>query len=83
MTSTVSVRIDKQDKAKFEKLCDSFGLTVSSAFNVFIKKVIATKSIPFSINDDPFYSIANQNHIKDSLKKAVMGKYKKHKLVET
>ena len=82
MTSTVSVRVDNKDKIEFEKLCESFGLTISSAFNVFIKKVISTRAIPFNIAEDSFYSVDNQNYIKKSLKKAVSGKYKKHELIE-
>ena len=82
MTSTVSVRIDNKDKVEFEKLCKNFGLSVSSALNVFVKKVISTRTIPFSITEDSFYSEENQNHIKQSLKKAILGKYKKQRLIE-
>ena len=82
MTSTVSVRIDNKDKIEFEKLCENFGLSVSSAISVFVKKVISARAIPFTISEDAFYSEYNQNRIKKSLKKAVAGKYQSHKLGE-
>ena len=46
---TISVRIDKDVKEEFEKVCDSIGLNVSEAVNVFARKVIREKGIPFSM----------------------------------
>ena len=47
--STLSVRIDSSDKKEFELFCNSTGMNVSTAINMFIKAVLREKKIPFEI----------------------------------
>ena len=47
--TAITVRIDKQQKAQFDKLCEQFGMSANTAINIFVKAVIRSKSIPFSI----------------------------------
>lgn len=49
MQTTMTVRMDSKQKVQFEKLCEEFGLSANTAINIFVKAVIRTKSIPFSI----------------------------------
>ncbi len=51
--TNISIRIDKDLKQQFDKLCDELGFTMSTLLNVFIKKVVREQGIPFalSIND--------------------------------
>lgn len=57
----VSVRMENETKKEFEKFCKDVGLSISAAFNIFAKKVIRERKIPFDISDeDPFYSAENQ-----------------------
>lgn len=49
MTSTVSFKIDENDKEQAQELFDSMGLSFSGAMNIFIKACINTRSIPFTI----------------------------------
>ena len=52
--TAMTVRMDNQQKAQFDKLCEQFGMSANTAINIFVKAVIRSKSIPFSIkvNDD-------------------------------
>lgn len=68
MTTIISVRVNKEDKAKFDAFCESVGLTASSAINMFIKATIREGEIPFKIKADPFYSDFNQALLKKSAK---------------
>ena len=68
MTTIISVRVNKEDKAKFDAFCESVGLTTSSAINMFIKATIREGEIPFKIKADPFYSDSNQALLKKSIK---------------
>lgn len=68
MTSTFTVRVNKEDKEKFDYFCKSVGLTASSAINMFIKATIREGEIPFKIKVDPFYSKANQTLLRKSIK---------------
>ena len=47
--SVFSVRMDDKVKKKFNELCDDFGMSMSTAINLFAKTVIKEGRIPFSI----------------------------------
>lgn len=48
--STISARIDSEDKMAFDLFCSRVGLNTSSVLNLFIKKVISEDRIPFEIS---------------------------------
>ena len=80
----VSVRMDNETKIEFEKFCKEVGLSISGAFNLFAKKVVREKRIPFDIStEDPFYSEENQKILEkriDDLKKGI--NCSEHELIE-
>lgn len=47
--STVTIRLDNDIKMQFDKLCESFGMSVNTAFNIFVRAVIQKRKIPFTI----------------------------------
>ena len=47
--TTISARIDTNDKNEFDEFCDSVGITTSTAINIFVKKVLAEQRIPFDV----------------------------------
>lgn len=47
--TSMTVRLDSQQKAKFDELCAQFGMSANTAINIFVKAVIRTGSIPFPI----------------------------------
>ena len=47
--TAMTVRMDSQQKILFDQLCEQFGMSANAAINVFVKAVIRTKSIPFTI----------------------------------
>lgn len=48
--STISARIDSEDKIAFDLFCSRVGLNTSSVLNLFIKKVISEDRIPFEVS---------------------------------
>ena len=36
-------------KSQFDKLCEQFGMSANTAFNIFVKAVVRSRSIPFTI----------------------------------
>ena len=48
-TSSVTMRIDCDDKKKAEILFNSLGLNMTTAFNMFIKQAIMCQGLPFSV----------------------------------
>ncbi|HBB05583.1 MAG TPA: type II toxin-antitoxin system antitoxin, RelB/DinJ family [Firmicutes bacterium] len=45
----VTIRMDKDEKDRAEKLFSEFGLTMNAAFNMFAKQALREESIPFRI----------------------------------
>ena len=45
----MTVRLDSDVKIKFDRLCQEFGMSANTAFNVFVNAVIRNKCIPFTI----------------------------------
>ena len=58
--STISVRLDSNDKHLFEEFCNDVGMSISTAVSMFVKNVIANQKLPFSVERDPFYSEENK-----------------------
>lgn len=66
--TNVTIRLDSNDKAEFSRICEKIGLSVSAAFNVFVKTVIKEERIPFELSAkdrDDFYSEANLRHLEE------------------
>lgn len=47
--ATYSIRLDKEKKAEFDKICEKLGLSVSSAFSTFVNKTVEKKGIPYEL----------------------------------
>ena len=66
--ANLTIRIDNNDKQQFARICEKIGLSVSTAFNVFVKSVIREEKIPFELSakeQDGFYSEANIRHLEE------------------
>lgn len=50
--ATISIRVDQALKRNFDLLCEAFGLSATSAFNIFMKTVVRERRIPFEIRAD-------------------------------
>lgn len=54
MSTTLTIRVDKQDKEQAEKILKKLGLTLSAAINIFIKAIIRNNGIPFALINEAF-----------------------------
>lgn len=72
--TTVSFRIDEDLKLNLEHLCEELGMSMTTAFTIFAKKMTREKRIPFDVSVDPFYSEKNMNAIDESLAQIKQGK---------
>lgn len=59
----VNFRMDEDLKKSMEKVCSDMGLSMTTAFTIFAKKVSREKRIPFEVSADPFYSESNMKHL--------------------
>lgn len=86
-TSSVTIRVDSEDKRRAEQLFSSLGLNMSTAFNMFIKQALLCEGLPFTVslrggNDDYFYSKSNTAHLDKSLAQLKAGQTQIHDLIE-
>lgn len=47
--ATFSIRMDAELKRQLDELCSEFGMSTSTAFTIFAKKVVRERRIPFEI----------------------------------
>ena len=69
----INFTIDEANKKQMEQICNELGITMSTAFNIFVKKMIREKRIPFDVSIDPFYSESNMKAIDESIKQLEEG----------
>lgn len=78
----VNFRMDYDLKKDLEQVCSEMGLTMTSAFTMFAKKVIRERKIPFEISGDPFYSQENIGRLEKSIMQLQKGDGIMHELIE-
>ena len=54
--SALTIRLDSDLKMQFDSLCEEFGMSTDTAFNIYVRQVVRSRRIPFAIeapaNDD-------------------------------
>lgn len=63
----ISLRIEDDVKRMAEQACADIGMSLSTAINIYLKKLGREKRIPFEVGVDPFYSQENIARLKDSV----------------
>lgn len=83
-TVNVNFRLDEDVKKSMEQACADMGLSMTSAFTIFAKKVGRERRIPFEVSADPFYSESNMRHLEEVAAKINTGtaKIEEHELME-
>lgn len=80
---TITMRVNPELKHQAEILCNDMGLTLSTAYTMFLKAIVRTKSIPFPITaSDPFFSETNMQHLRRGIQALDAGEGKAHDLIE-
>ncbi len=80
----ISFRVDEEVKRNAEKTFNDIGLSMSTAINIFLKKVARENRIPFELSADPFYSRENIAELERRIKSVRSGEstLKEHELIE-
>lgn len=64
-TANINVRIDPETKLSAEKLFSSFGITITDAINIFLRKSIMEGGLPFEVKQ-PHYNEETQAAMKET-----------------
>ena len=51
-STSMNINIDPDVKQQFEDFCDNVGMSVSTAVNLFVHRVIKDNKLPFEIKGD-------------------------------
>ena len=78
----VNFRMDAELKKNMEQVCEDMGLSMTTAFTIFAKKVSREHRIPFEITADPFYSESNMAHLRRGIAALDSGKGVEHALLK-
>ena len=47
--SAFTIRLDSDLKTQFDSLCEEFGMSTNTAFNIYVRQVVRSRRIPFTI----------------------------------
>lgn len=78
----ISLRVDDDVKRGAEQTFDDIGLSMSTAINIFLKKVARERRIPFELSADPFYSRSNMAHLRRGIAALNAGEGTEHEPIE-
>ena len=78
----ITMRAEPDVKALFEQICAEIGLSVNAALNIFVKRVVRDRKIPFELSADPFYCESNMRYLAESIRSLERGEGKVHELIE-
>ena len=81
--TNVNIRMDKELKKQFETFCNDVGMSMTTAFTIFAKKMAREHRIPFEVSADPFYSPANLAHLRRGVAALNAGLGTEHELIDT
>lgn len=83
-TVNVNFRMDAELKKSMEQICSDLGMSMTTAFTIFAKKVIREQRIPFDVSVDPFYSESNIKYLEGIVQDIKEGKahFTEHELLE-
>ena len=82
--TTLSIKIDEEEKFDFERICKEIGLNITSAVTAFIKATIRENGIPFALKakPNPFYSEENMRVLAESIAQDRNGNTERHSITE-
>ncbi|EOS28613.1 MAG: type II toxin-antitoxin system RelB/DinJ family antitoxin [Lachnospiraceae bacterium] len=80
----VNFRMDAELKKSMEQACSELGMSMTTAFTIFAKKVSREKRIPFDVCVDPFYSESNMRYLEKMVHDVQSGQahFAEHELIE-
>ncbi len=80
--TTVTFRMDEDLKRSMERTCQELGMSMTTAFTIFAKKMSRESRIPFEVSADPFYSESNMAFLRQAVADLNAGKGVAHELIE-
>ena len=58
--SALTIRLDSDLKMQFDSLCEEFGMSTNTAFNIYVRQVVRSRRIPFTIEAPAKYDMMDK-----------------------
>ena len=58
--SALTIRLDSDLKMQFDSLCEEFGMSTNTAFNIYVRQVVRSRRIPLAIESPAKDDIMNK-----------------------
>ena len=81
-TTNLNIRIDKDLKERADVVFSEMGMSLTTAFNIFVRQTLLQGKIPFEIYADPFYSDSNMRVLRSSIADMNAGRGIVHKTLK-
>lgn len=80
----MNFRLDADTKKSMEQVCSELGMSMTTAFTIFAKKVSRERRIPFEVGIDPFFSAGNLEYLSAVAAEVAAGNahFIEHSLIE-
>lgn len=80
----MNFRLDSDTKKSMEQVCSELGISMTTAFTIFAKKVSREKRIPFDVSLDPFFAESNIEYLESIAADVACGNahFAQHNLIE-
>ena len=72
----INLRVDDDVKKQAELVCNDIGISLSSAINIYLKKLGREYRIPFDVSVDPIYSKKNIEYLEEKFSEYKKGNMK-------
>lgn len=72
----INLMVDDDVKKQAELVCNDIGISLSSAINIYLKKLGREYRIPFDVSVDPFYSKKNIEYLEEKFSEYKKGNMK-------
>lgn len=82
--ANVNFRMDADLKKNMEMVCEDMGMSMTTAFTIFAKKVTRENRIPFDVTADSFYFESNIRYLENIMQDIHDGNahFAEHDLIE-
>ena len=80
--TNIQVRVDSTLKAEAEQLFSDMGLDMPTAVRLFLKQALIYNGLPFAVGRDPFYSVSNQQALRNSIAQREKGQVVRKSMAE-
>lgn len=65
--TAITFRTSKETKAEAQRICAELGMDMSTALNVFLKKMVRVRSIPFEVTAEEEFNEETKAVIKEAM----------------